>query len=181
MDSTSLGSLFYLPFKQQTFTGNQMRSSYVVQLDDEAATLFLGEQLAAILRPGLTVFLYGDLGAGKTTLARGILKGLGHHDKVRSPTYNLVEIYKLSELYLYHFDFYRFNDPLEWEEAGFREYFNQNSICLVEWPEKAGEFLHAADLKIWISYSGTGRIAELKAETEAGEQCLSRWQKQVSE
>lgn len=158
-----------------------MHSSHVIKLDSEAATLALGEQLATLLHPGLTVFLYGDLGAGKTTLARGILKGLGHHGKVRSPTYNLVEIYKLSRLYLYHFDFYRFNDPLEWEEAGFREYFNQDSICLVEWPEKAGEFLHAADLEIRISYSGTRRIAEFSAATEAGEQCLSHWQKRVSD
>lgn len=157
-----------------------MHTPRVVKLEDEAATLALGEEFAAALHPGLTIFLYGDLGAGKTTFARGILKGLGHHDKVRSPTYNLVEIYKLSRLYLYHFDFYRFNDPLEWEEAGFREYFNQGSICLVEWPEKAGEFLHAADLKILISYFGTARIAEFRAETEAGEQCLSRWQKEKS-
>lgn len=158
-----------------------MYSSHVVKLNDEAATLSLGEQLAAILHPGLTVFLHGELGAGKTTLVRGILKGLKHHGKVRSPTYNLVEIYKLPALYLYHFDFYRFNDPLEWEEAGFREYFNQDSICLIEWPEKAGEFLHAADLHIWISYSQTGRIATFKAETEAGEQCLSHWQERASD
>ncbi len=158
-----------------------MFPSYTVQLDDEAATVSLGERLAVVLHPGLTLFLYGELGAGKTTLARGILRGLGHHDKVRSPTYNLVEIYKLSELYLYHFDFYRFNDPLEWEEAGFREYFNRKSICLVEWPEKAGEFLHTADLKIQINYSETKRIAELKAETGAGKQCLSLWQKQIAE
>lgn len=157
-----------------------MHSPYVVKLDAEAATLRCGELFAALLHPGLTIFLYGDLGAGKTTLTRGILKGLGHHGKVRSPTYNLVEIYKLSRLYLYHFDFYRFNDPLEWEEAGFREYFNQDSICLVEWPEKAGEFLHAADLAVWISYSETGRIAEFRAETEAGKQCLSHWKKWVS-
>lgn len=149
---------------------------YSVQLTNEAATLSLGEQLAATLRPGLTLFLYGQLGAGKTTLARGILRGLGYHGKVKSPTYNLVEIYKISKLYLYHFDFYRFNDPMEWEEAGFREYFNQDSVCLIEWPEKAGEFLHTADLKIWIRYSETGRIAEIKAETEAGERCLSHWQ-----
>lgn len=152
-----------------------MHSSHVVKLDSETATLAFGEQFATVLHPGLTIFLYGDLGAGKTTLARGILKELGHHGKVRSPTYNLVEIYKISRLYLYHFDFYRFNDPLEWEEAGFREYFNQDSICLVEWPEKAEEFLHAADLEIRISYSRTGRIAEFSAATEAGKQCLSHW------
>lgn len=164
------------------YPGNlQMHSSPIIYLDNEAATLALGEQLATMLHPGLTIFFYGELGAGKTTLIRGILRGLGYHGKVKSPTYNLVEIYELSGLYLYHFDFYRFNDPLEWEEAGFREYFNRESICLVEWPEKAAEFLQTADLKIRINYSGTKRTAELKAETEAGKQCLSLWQEQVSE
>lgn len=154
--------------------------SYTIQLANEADTLLFGEQLAATFHPNLTVFLHGELGAGKTTLVRGMLKGLNYHDKVKSPTYNLVEIYKLSELYLYHFDFYRFIDPLEWEEAGFREYFNQHSICLVEWPEKAENFLSAADLEIWIHYAETGRSAELEAKTEAGEQCLIHWQKQIS-
>ena len=130
------------------------------------------------MRPGLIIFLKGDLGAGKTTLARGILRGLGHEGKVKSPTYNLVELYKISRLYFYHFDFYRFTDPIEWEEAGFREYFNENSICLVEWPEKAEKLLPIAE--IWISFTiiGTGRKIEIQAGTEVGRQCLNDWQVQ---
>ncbi len=133
-------------------------------------------EIAAALHPGLIVFLRGNLGAGKTTLARGILRGLGYQGKVKSPTYNLVELYKISRLYFYHFDFYRFNDPIEWEDAGFREYFNAESICLVEWPEKAHGLLPAADLQILLSITETGRNVEIQAGTEAGRQCLKHWQ-----
>ncbi|MEO8991924.1 MAG: tRNA (adenosine(37)-N6)-threonylcarbamoyltransferase complex ATPase subunit type 1 TsaE [Nitrosospira sp.] len=145
-------------------------------LPDEAATLALGTEIAAILHPGLIIFLNGDLGAGKTTLARGMLRGLGYHGKVKSPTYNLVELYKISRLYFYHFDFYRFKDPVEWEEAGFREYFNANSICLVEWPKKAGELLPTADLNFLFHIVDAGRNVEIQADTEAGRLCLKHWQ-----
>lgn len=128
------------------------------------------------MRPGLIIFLKGDLGAGKTTLARGILRGLGYEGKVKSPTYNLVELYKISRLYFYHFDFYRFTDPIEWEEAGFREYFNENSICLVEWPEKAEKLLPIADIQISFTIIETGRKIEIQAGTEVGRQCLKDWQ-----
>ena len=159
-----------------------MHSSYhnnsgtTCHLESESITLTFGAEIATILRPGLIIFLNGNLGAGKTTLARGILRGLGHEGKVKSPTYNLVELYKISRLYFYHFDFYRFTDPIEWEEAGFREYFNENSICLVEWPEKAEKLLPIAD--IWISFTiiGTGRNIEIQAGTEVGRQCLKDWQ-----
>jgi tRNA threonylcarbamoyladenosine biosynthesis protein TsaE len=151
-------------------------SGTTCHLENESVTLTFGAEIATILRPGLLIFLKGDLGAGKTTLARGILRGLGHEGKVKSPTYNLIEIYKISRLYFYHFDFYRFTDPIEWEEAGFREYFNENSICLVEWPEKAEKLLPIAD--IWISFTiiGTGRNIEIQAGTEVGRQCLKDWQ-----
>ena len=151
-------------------------SAAIHHLADEAATLALGAEIAAALHPGLIVFLRGNLGAGKTTLARGILRGLGYQGKVKSPTYNLIELYKISRLYFYHFDFYRFNDPIEWEDAGFREYFNAESICLVEWPEKARGLLPTADLEILLGITETGRNVEIQAGTEAGRQCLKHWQ-----
>ena len=147
-------------------------------VESESITLQLGAKIATILRPGLIIFLNGNLGAGKTTFARGILRGLGYQGKVKSPTYNLVELYNFSRLYFYHFDFYRFDDPIEWEEAGFREYFNADSICLVEWPEKAGKFLLKADIQISINVIETARNIEILAGTEAGRQCLNEWQAQ---
>jgi len=143
-------------------------------LPDEAATLAFGAELARALVPGLTIYLVGDLGAGKTTLTRGVLRGLGYSGKVKSPTYTLLELYTVSSLYLYHFDFYRFADPQEWVDAGFREYFNADSVCIVEWPEKAGEFLPAPDLRIQLEAQQSGRSLHVHAETEAGKQCLAR-------
>ena len=142
-------------------------------LPAEADTLALGADLAAALRPGLVVYLRGDLGSGKTTLARGILRGLGFEGRVKSPTFTLVEAYKFSSLYLYHFDFYRFEDPQELADAGFQEYFGEEALCLIEWPEKASG-LPAADVDIHLRPSGTGRAVALRAGTEAGTQCLGR-------
>lgn len=147
---------------------------------DEAATLALGARLAAALRPGMAVWLSGDLGAGKTTLTRGLLRALGHAGRVKSPTYTLVEIYPFSSFNLYHFDLYRFVDPVEWEEAGFREYFNPESICLVEWPEKAGALLPRPDLQVRLDIEDDGRIARLHAGTEEGRRCLERFLQSAS-
>ena len=146
---------------------------YCLHLIDEAATLALGAKIATTLHAGLIIFLIGELGSGKTTLTRGILQAMGHHGKVKSPTYNLVEIYNFSRLYLYHFDFYRFNDYLEWEAAGFRDYFNSETICLVEWPEKGGDLLPTADLTIKLQFADTGRFAVIQANTVLGKQCLA--------
>jgi tRNA threonylcarbamoyladenosine biosynthesis protein TsaE len=143
-----------------------------LDLAAEADTLALGTRLAPALSPGMVVHLTGELGAGKTTLARGILRGLGYRGRVKSPTFTLVEAYKVSKLYLYHFDFYRFESPRELEDAGFRECFGAHALCLVEWPEKAGAKLPAADLKIVIHVSGNGRRVELFAATEGGRECL---------
>lgn len=153
-----------------------MIQQLIRHLADETAMLSFGKAFAATLHAGLIIYLQGELGAGKTTLTRGILRGLGYKNVVKSPTYNLVEFYKISKLYCYHFDFYRFNDPSEWEEAGFREYFHANSICLVEWPEKAGKLLPVADLQITIYFSEPGRNIEIHAGTEAGKRCLAHWQ-----
>jgi tRNA threonylcarbamoyladenosine biosynthesis protein TsaE len=149
---------------------------FTLTLVDETATLLLGAEIATILHPGLVIFLRGDLGAGKTTFARGILRGLGYQGKVKSPTYNLIELYKISRLYFYHFDFYRFDDPTEWEDAGFREYFNADSICLVEWPQRAEGLLPPADVTFLFHLSDTGRNVEISADTQAGRLCLKHWQ-----
>jgi tRNA threonylcarbamoyladenosine biosynthesis protein TsaE len=147
-------------------------------LPSEAETLALGGALAACIEPGLTIYLVGELGAGKTTLARGLLRGLGYAGKVRSPTFTLVEVYELSRLYLYHFDFYRFSDPQELGEAGFREYFNPQSVCLVEWPEKSNRAagLPAADVRIVLAVAGSGRNVSVFADSEVGARCLRRLQ-----
>jgi tRNA threonylcarbamoyladenosine biosynthesis protein TsaE len=98
---------------------------------------------------------------------------LDYRGKVKSPTYTLVELYKFSKLYLYHFDFYRLEDPLGWVDAGFREHFNDSAVCLVEWPEKAGGTLPPADLAIRLDIPDHGRIATLVAHSDAGRRCLS--------
>jgi len=145
-----------------------------VFLADEAATLALGNRLAATIEPGMYVALSGNLGSGKTTLTRGLLRGLGYQGKVKSPTYTLVEPYNLSKLDLYHFDFYRFNDAQEWLDAGFRDYFEPRSVCVVEWPERAQGLLPTPDLNIALSEEAGGRRVDIDAETEQGKRCLNR-------
>ena len=143
-------------------------------LDNEAATLALGAELAAELQPGTTLYLEGDLGAGKTTLVRGMLRALGYAGRVKSPTYTWVELYALSRFNLYHFDLYRIADPDEWEDAGFREYFNDASVCLVEWPEKARGVLPPPDVQVRLEFTDAGRRARLSGLTEGGKACVSR-------
>lgn len=142
-------------------------------LPAETDTLALGSALGRALEPGLVIYLCGELGAGKTTLARGVLRGLGYTGRVKSPTFALVEAYKLSKIYLYHFDFYRFDDPQELRDAGFREYFTPDAVCLVEWPDKAAD-LPAADIRIAMQVTGGGRSVGLETDTEAGRLCLER-------
>ena len=120
-------------------------------IKNEHAMLDAGGQLASQLTPGMLVFLVGDLGAGKTTLVRGILKGLGHQGSVKSPTYNLVEPYTINSLPVFHFDLYRLMGGEELEYMGIRDYLNEESICFVEWPEKAEGLLPEPDLIIKIN------------------------------
>jgi tRNA threonylcarbamoyladenosine biosynthesis protein TsaE len=145
-------------------------------LATEPDTLALGAAIAPGLRPGMVIYLKGDLGAGKTTLARGILQALGVTERIKSPTYTLVEPYIISSLYLYHFDFYRLQHPNEWVDAGFRDYCNDGAVCLVEWPERAGGQLPTADMTIDLTADGDARNATLRADTEAGTNCLRRLQ-----
>ena len=142
---------------------------------DEAATVAAGAGLGALLRGGEVIFLEGELGAGKTTLARGMLRELGHEGTVKSPTYTLVEPYELlSGLAVYHFDLYRLDDPEELEFMGIRDYFGENSVCLVEWPGRGLGVLPAADIVISIISEGTGRRLELTGRTERGRGVLAR-------
>ncbi|CAG4883488.1 ATPase with strong ADP affinity [Georgfuchsia toluolica] len=147
--------------------------SISLALANEAATLALGAQLGKVLVPGLRVFLEGDLGAGKTTLVRGLLRGLGYADKVKSPTYTLVEEYSVSGLDLFHFDFYRFTRAEEYLDAGLDEYFTGDGICLVEWPRNATPYLPPADIVVSLAVAGEARIATIVARSDRGEACLT--------
>ncbi|NOS98919.1 MAG: tRNA (adenosine(37)-N6)-threonylcarbamoyltransferase complex ATPase subunit type 1 TsaE [Methylotenera sp.] len=158
-----------------------MDKNFTRDLADEAATLQFGAVLAKVIVPNLTIYLHGDLGAGKTTLVRGLLHALGYVGKVKSPTYTLVESYEIkshanSNLMLYHFDLYRFNDEEEWEEAGFRDYFNASSVCIIEWPEKAQNCLPTPDLNVTFSIKNIGlnlgRNIQVSAHSVLGQQCL---------
>lgn len=141
-------------------------------LADEKDTETLGSALSAVLSPGLQIWLEGNLGMGKTTLTRGVLRGLGHEGKVKSPTYTLIEPYVVSRLDLYHFDFYRFNSPDEYLDAGLDEYFAGEGVCMVEWPDKALPYLPSPDVEIRLEARENGRFVEISGNTEAGRTCV---------
>lgn len=143
-------------------------------LADEDATLALARRLAAQLKPGIVIHLRGELGAGKTTLVRGMLNALGYSGRVKSPTYTLVEPYHVAGLNLRHFDLYRLHDEAEWEAAGFRDEFDGHNIFFIEWPEKAQGLAPQADVEINLTILNEGRKAEVRANTETGRQCLEQ-------
>ena len=142
-------------------------------MPDAAATERLGAALAPGIGPGRVLHLRGELGAGKTTLVRGLLHALGHAGRVKSPTYTLVEPYTLSRLDVYHFDFYRFQDRSEWLGSGFRDYFSPQTACIVEWPERAGDLLPPPDLQVRLEIDGESRRALIEACAPAGASWLS--------
>ena len=144
-----------------------------LKLPDAEASEALGAALASGVAPGRVLHLRGDLGAGKTTVVRGVLRALGHEGKVKSPTYTLVEPYALSRLHLYHFDFFRLKDAAEWESSGFRDYFGPQAACLVEWPERVGPALGTPDVELRLEFAPVGRRAVLSSHTPAGEAWLS--------
>lgn len=137
-------------------------------LADEAATLAFGAQLAQALSPGMTFYLEGDLGAGKTTLVRGLLRALGYNGRVKSPTYTLAETYNLSRFELYHYDLYRIHDPREWLDAGFRDAGDDGAVSLIEWPEKAAGWLPSPDVVIRLRIDEDSRDAECEARSPRG-------------
>ncbi len=149
-----------------------------VQLPDEAATVAAGMALGRAIdtvgaaAAGLVIYLQGDLGAGKTTLCRGILRAFGHTRAVKSPTYTLVETYTLPALTLHHFDLYRLHDPEELEFMGIRDYFGANVLALVEWPQRGQGHFPAADLTLALAESGAGRELTIAAHTAAGDGLL---------
>ena len=153
------------------------RVSRVVEqfLHTQAALESYAEQLAEHADSDTVIYLRGSLGAGKTTFARGFLRGLGYQGVVKSPTYTLVEPYSFSSgIVCYHFDLYRLADPEELEFTGARDYFNASSICLIEWPEKAEGYLPAADIDCRLEHHAQGRKITLTACSEKGERLMAR-------
>ncbi|MEX2476507.1 tRNA (adenosine(37)-N6)-threonylcarbamoyltransferase complex ATPase subunit type 1 TsaE [Marinobacter sp.] len=131
----------------------------------------LGRQLADIVKAagqGVTIFLEGNLGMGKTTLSRGVMRGLGHEGAVKSPTYTLVEPYEHLVPPAYHFDLYRLGDPEELEYMGIRDYFASGALCLIEWPNRGQGVLPEPDLIVALTGEGEGRCAQVDAGTLAG-------------
>ncbi|NMF49204.1 MULTISPECIES: tRNA (adenosine(37)-N6)-threonylcarbamoyltransferase complex ATPase subunit type 1 TsaE [Pseudoalteromonas] len=145
-----------------------MTRSFEFHLTDEIATVAMGNCVADIIEQGAVIYLHGDLGAGKTTFTRGVVQGFGHTGKVKSPTYTLVEPYELERANVYHFDLYRLGDPEELEYMGIRDYFSTDAICVVEWPEKGGEFIPVPDLDITLSYVGKERKIVINSASERG-------------
>lgn len=147
--------------------------TFDLKLPDAAATARLGAALAGAIAPGRALHLSGELGSGKTTLVRGLLRALGVQGAVKSPTFTWVEPYRASRLDLYHFDFYRFDKKTEWLSSGLREYFRPDAVCIVEWPERAAELLPPPDLAVHLLYEAEMRSARIEAHSAEGEAWLS--------
>lgn len=142
-------------------------------ISTEYAMQQLGSNIAKAIKPGCSIALYGDLGVGKTTLVRGFLTSLGHTGTVKSPTYTLVETYLIGNLIIHHFDLYRLKHVSELEFMGIRDYFNANTLCLIEWPEKGKGTLPLEDVSCTLEYTvDMQRNAKLVAHTPQGEQLL---------
>ena len=155
-------------------SNGRIKSQASFKIDDEAAMIALGGDIAEAFRSKMTITLRGDLGAGKTTLSRGLLQNLGHQGAVKSPTYTLVEPYDLDVGTVYHFDLYRVIDPEELDYIGFADYLSQGSLCLIEWPERGNGYLSAADVSVDIEHHRIGREVTVMALTDTGTDFLSR-------
>lgn len=143
-------------------------------IENEPAMLALGAKLAHACPDTAVIFLYGDLGAGKTTLTRGFMRGFGFQDAVKSPTYTLVEPYEINGQKIFHFDFYRVRDADELEFIGIKDYFIPKAICLVEWPDMGADMLPPADVSCYIEPCSVGRKIKLEAHSEVGKHILKQ-------
>ena len=144
-------------------------SGVTLFMADEQAMVDFGARIAEVTEGRGVIFLEGDLGAGKTTLSRGIIRGLGHHGAVKSPTFTLVEPYEIGDKRAFHFDLYRLVDPEELEYMGIRDYFDDDALCLLEWPQKGAGILPKPDLTITISPQAGGRSLSLLPQGSRGE------------
>ena len=149
-----------------------MTSTLELTLQGESQTLALGQRLASLLRGGGVLYLQGDLGAGKTTLSRGIIQALGHSGAVKSPTYTLVEPYELADLKVFHFDLYRLADPEELEFIGIRDYVEPGAVCIVEWPDRGADLIPSPDLSLTLEKDGKGRKITMMGRSPAGQTML---------
>ncbi|MCQ8129272.1 tRNA (adenosine(37)-N6)-threonylcarbamoyltransferase complex ATPase subunit type 1 TsaE [Methylomonas rivi] len=138
-----------------------------IELSDSGETELLGAALGKVLPPKCLLYLYGDLGAGKTTLVRGLLRAMGHKGAVKSPTYSLVEEYRFGDRSVFHFDLYRLKDPEELEWLGIDDYLRQQALVCVEWPQMGAGHLPPADLEIALDYQNTGRSIEINILAES--------------
>lgn len=144
-------------------------SGVTLFMADEAAMGAFGARIAQVTKGHGVIFLEGDLGAGKTTLSRGIIRGLGHIGAVKSPTFTVVEPYEIGDIRAFHFDLYRLVDPEELEFMGIRDYFEDDALCLFEWPQKGAGILPKPDLTITISPQADGRSLNLLPQGSRGE------------
>ena len=150
-----------------------------LSLPDEAATLSFGARFAntQCLVPGLVIWLHGDLGAGKTTFVRGLLRALGETGPVKSPTYTLVEPYELAAATVFHFDLYRLLDPEELELMGYRDYFRDDALTLVEWPVRGEPLLPTPDWTVALDVpeQGVGRVVTISSLSARAADIISRF------
>ncbi len=146
------------------------------RIDSDQQMQDLGAQIAKACDWEGRIYLDGNLGTGKTTLVRGLLRALGHNGAVKSPTFTLIEPYHIGEKNIYHFDLYRLSDPEELEYMGLRDYFVPGSLCLVEWPQKGGRMLPEADLWLKLTHDGSSRDVFISALTKTGKLMLKTLQ-----